>query len=296
MFKYDSIESMFDPAVFCMVGLPFGAIRSILELKTWYTTGHYATTTKCTRMAKLVETGCSNQELIKADPGWVLKNLRDVDAFRMELDRSKPFVPVRPPLIDLDTAPVLHRSWPIFYRFWNTAICTGNARKGWGWIHLWGKSNVFKTKFVNDTFCSILPCATVLFVKGWPQGFAENKYQCIVVDGLSSETVANGFTSQLMEQATAGIDGSFEFPVKYAVRSPVTHGEIWVTTGNHPLRHVMGEDVYTNIVAMRATEIEVRVESYLPALANVIRRNSGLEAIDIPNLVRPETFQFTQSQ
>ena len=116
------------------------------------------------------------------------------------------------------------------------------------------------------------------------------------MDGLSSETVSNGFTTQLMEHGTAGIDGSFEFPIKYAVRSPVTHGEIWVTTGNHPLRDVVGQTVYDDIVKMRATEMEVRVESFLPALANVIRRNSGLEAVDIPALVQPETFKFTQTQ
>ena len=182
--KYDGIECLFNPIAFSMYGTPFGMIHSILELKSWYESGRYAAPKKNTRMAKLVESGCTNKELIKADPGWVLKNLRDVDAFRLELSKSKPFTPIRPPLIDLSTAPVLHKSWSVFYRFWNRAVCTGGAGKGWGWIHLWGKSNVFKTKFVVDTFCSILPCATVLFVKGWPQGFEENKYQVLILNSF----------------------------------------------------------------------------------------------------------------
>lgn len=275
---------------------PFHTVTTLVELKKWYDTGKFSKSKATLQITRLIKDGKENKDLIKADECFFFHNAKHIETFRTEYDKTKTFVPVNPPPIDISSFPSLHESWRLFLEFWNHSVCGGQVTKGWGWTHIHGVSNSWKSFFVAHTFCAILPTATVVFSNKWPQGFQENTYQVIFVDGVTKETIKNGFTTQLMEHATVGTDDHFIFPQKYAVKQPKTNGELWITTGNHRMKDIVDEDTWNDIVRYRVREIEVRDVTNLPALANIIRRRSGLSQVAVPQLVVPPSFKFSQSQ
>ena len=113
---------------------------------------------------------------------------------------------------------------------------------------------------------------------------------------MTTKTIKEGFSEQLMEHATMGFDYSFIFPVKFIQNAPKTQGEVWITTSNHKLVDMVGKSVFADIVNKRATRVNVDLETDLVALANVIRRNSNLPDVVAPTLVQPESYEIPASK
>lgn len=287
---------MFDPEIFAIHGKILGTITTIGELKKWYLKGDKHKPSKTVLIIDLIKRGLTDEEILKSDEVFAFWNMQKIKNFRSEYFKAKPLEPVKVPPLKIDLYSDVHPSALVILRFWSRTVADGVVKKGTGWLHIFSSSNALKSWFVAVTFSQLLKSAYIVFTKQWPDGFVENSYQVLICDGLSEETVKQGFHSQLMEHGTVGKEDSWVFPQKYLVHPMKTNGEIWVTTGNRKLKHIVGDSVFQDIVKNRVTEAEVRDVTDLVRLANIIRLSVGVSAVNAPTITVPDTFYFSQSQ
>ena len=287
---------VFDEEVFAMIGTVMKEIKNVKQLKKWYVHHDKIRTNKTTAIIELVKSGKSDIDLLKINEfeSFLFHNFKKLKTFRVEYNKSIKFQPVQLPRIVLSTLNTLHPSSQLILRWFDRTVCGGDVTKGTGWLHLFSISNMYKSWFIRFVFFEIVSMCYVLFVKGWPQGFEENKFRGICVDGVSRETIDNGFSYQLIEHATVGRDDHFIFPMKYCIESPKTNGEFWVTTGNAKISDIVSEQAYQDIVKNRVCEVEIREETELVKVANIIRTKCNLSPIPAPNLIQPECYYFSQ--
>lgn len=296
--KYETIDAIFDAKQFAMSGFPLVEIRTLLGLKKFYVSGKLSKQSKTEQVLEMIQSGMTNQDIKRQHGSFYFHQCNKIIQSRIHHQQHQTFPFVRPTPIDLTALTDVHASGMACLRWWNKGPCADPATysKGDSWLNLRGISNIGKSSFVRRTFCDILTVAQIVFAKGWSQGFTENGQQVMYVDGVTSETMRNGFSAQCMEHATVGHDDFFLFPVKYAIDAPRTHGELMVTTTNLKLKEIVGEVTWETIVKERVCEIEIRAETDIYRIANIIRRSCNLPSLPPPIVTSPDGYSFSQSQ
>eukprot|EP01083_Nonionella_stella_P146233 459674_1 len=296
VFKYDDINFVYDESVCFLFGNILGSIKTPNELKTWYITNQ-KTSANTTKIISMIKSGLSNEDIMNNDEKFFFWHSRRINNFRAEFDRNKTLE--HPCLTEVPPCADHHPSQSIFLRWFNCACVRAQHRKGGGWAHLWGKSNALKSWFISVTIMDCLPCVYLSFKqRNFTDGFRANTFFGLIIDGFSSETVANGFGPGLMEHGTIGSDSHWIFPKKHCAESPSTNGEFIVTIGNSPMEHCVTPEIWNDIVKNRLTQIEIDPKRFKPvALANEIRLsqlNLRLDAVTRPKLIIPERYYLSQ--
>eukprot|EP01083_Nonionella_stella_P098970 278376_1 len=297
VFKFDSVNGMFDRNLFYMHGMVLGSIGTPKELKKWFETGAKLETKSTVVIISMIRKGWTNAQIMAENPTFFFHNQKKIEQFRSEYNRSIQLA--RPKHLKPCAIPEnAHGSQKVVLKWWNRTVVQDEVKKGSGWLHIFGLSNSLKSWFVAHTFSALTKCASLEFKeKNFPSGFSENKYHGFIVDGFNKKTIKQGFTRQIMEHATVGRDDYFRIPRKYAVTAPRTRGEWWITIGNDRMCNLVDADVYYTIVRNRVCEVQFDLERTNPvALANMIRHSNGMRAIGAPVVIVPDSYFLSQQQ
>ncbi len=130
----------------------------------------------------------------------------------------------------------------------------------------------------------------------YPQGFTENKYFGIIVDGVNYATCVKGaFDIQLIEHGTVGHDDTWHLPRKYVADAPELHGEWFWTLGNWSMQSIWSQEQWTKIIKSRCLEIEWDPKRIQPIrLCNHIRKTQGLAPVEAPPIEYPKNYYLSQ--
>ena len=294
VFKYDSTDTMWNEKIFWKFGTVLNKYKTFEEIKKWFEN-------KITRSRRVTDAVINDYE--EGDDFYDIRRKHPVYAFRnkryckeWERDRNKLRVLKRPALNLIEVTDEFNNPQKILLNWMNTALVLGVTKKGTSWLHLWGPSNNKKTFFIIKAIYDLLPTGKMVFnEKGWPEGFEENKYFVLWVDGLRKSTIERGFDAQMMEHGTVGTDSYWTFPVKFGVDPPRTRGEVWITTGNAPMQDLVSQEVYDSIVCNRVTEIEYKDEwMHTMQIINHVRAAQNLEPALEPPVHRPPSWRASR--
>ena len=296
VFKHDPHSAMLDPYIFQRVGFPLGFITTNEQLLKWFKSGEKTKSCATDEVIALIESGMDERTIMTKYKRFYFHQQKKLLQYKMKHDSLQPFQFIHPSPIDMELLDGYHRTAKAIAFFYNRTFCGLTVSKGHGWLHIWGPSNALKSFFIAKTIKSIFVTSTLVFNGGWVEGFRENGQQVLYVDGLTEETIKNGFSGQLMEHCTVGTDDRWTFPKKYSIVAPSTNGEVMVSTGNRKMLDIVGPLRYDTIVRERVCEVEVRAETNLFGLTNIIRASANLPPVPRPVVTSPNKVQFTQPQ
>ena len=114
IFKYDSIEYVFDDTVCFMYGIILGRIRNMAELKKWYVKGNKHKPKPTILIIEMIKAGLSDAEIIASNEMFAFWNIRKIKEFRAAYMKTVKFVPITVAgVADIDALGV-HRSAAVY--------------------------------------------------------------------------------------------------------------------------------------------------------------------------------------